>query len=761
MKKISTRSGQKARSTQKASVPAVAKARTRRAAPEVSSSQADLNRLRAAVDGVTSAIMVVDRDFVVTFVNEATRTMLARHAHAFQQAWPGFRPEAIVGSCIDQFHRNPAHQRRLLAEPKNLPYRAEISVGSLRFSLLVSGVFEGAEYVGNVLEWSDITSQTIQRNQLRSIDSLAVIEFEMDGRIITANENFLTAAGYTLEEIRGKHHGMFVDPVELASTAYRQFWEKLGRGEAEGGQYLRRRKDGSNLWLQASYNPIADVNGRPCKVVKYATDITASKLREADQSNQLASVSRFQAVIEFKMDGTVVTANENFLAATGYTLEEIRGKHHSMFCQPAYRQSIEYRQFWEKLGRGEADSRQYPRVRKDGREIWLQAIYAPIADATGKAYKVVKFATDITQVKEAEQATERALAESGRVIRAMASGDLVENMQGEFQGEFASLRDALNGCVNNLRDTVTQIRGASGIISTSAEEIARGNTDLSSRTEEQAASIAGTASSMEELTGTVKQNAENAQQANQLAGSAREQAELGGAVVENAIAAMAAINESSKRISDIIGVIDEIAFQTNLLALNAAVEAARAGEQGRGFAVVAAEVRNLAQRSAGAAKEIKSLIKDSGAKVDEGSRLVNDSGATLRQIVQAVKKVSDIIAEIADASAEQATGIDRIGTAISQMDQAVQQNAALVEQAAAAAASMAEQSRKMDGLVAFFQTGEPAAHEGRPVARVPVPASPARRAAPSGGAAARPSTAGRGTPVAALAEAAAGKWEEF
>ncbi len=292
------------------------------------------------------------------------------------------------------------------------------------------------------------------------------------------------------------------------------------------------------------------------------------------------------------------------------------------------------------------------------------------------------------------------------VMKSLSEGNLTRNMEGEYSGDFAEIQMTINSTLSTLSGLVGNIRGASGQISSAANEISQGNTDLSQRTEEQAASLEETASSMEELTSTVKQNADNAREANQLSGSAREQAEEGGKAVESAIIAMKEINNSSKKIEDIIGVIDEIAFQTNLLALNAAVEAARAGEQGKGFAVVASEVRSLAQRSAAAAKEIKSLIKDSVENVDEGTRLVDESGSMLGEIVGSVRKVSNIIAEIAASSSEQSQGIEQINQAITQLDEVTQQNAALVEEAAAASESMDEQARDMNEMVGFFDIGE-------------------------------------------------------
>jgi len=301
---------------------------------------------------------------------------------------------------------------------------------------------------------------------------------------------------------------------------------------------------------------------------------------------------------------------------------------------------------------------------------------------------------------------ETIFSDIGQGMEAMSNGDLTNTIDGDYSGEFAQIQNSFNATTTNLLGIVGEIRSASSHISTAANEISQGNTDLSQRTEEQAASLQETASSMEELTSTVRQNADNSRQANQLASGAREQAQDGGQVIDDTIRAMKEINHSSKKIEDIIGVIDEIAFQTNLLALNAAVEAARAGEQGKGFAVVAAEVRSLAQRSAAAAKEIKSLIKDSVENVDEGTRLVDESGQTLAEIVNSVRKVSDIIAEIAASSSEQSQGIEQINQAITQLDEVTQQNAALVEEAAAASESMDEQARSMNEMVDFFNTGK-------------------------------------------------------
>ncbi len=403
----------------------------------------------------------------------------------------------------------------------------------------------------------------------------------------------------------------------------------------------------------------------------------------------------------------------------------------------------------------------------DGRArhtVWMIAGFAALAMAAGMVLSALIVRGIVTALRHAV-----------RVATVVAQGDLTGTIEVKGNDETAKLLAALKSMNAKLYQIVSEVQVGTASVGSAAKQISAGNADLSSRTQEQASALEETASSMEEMTSTVKQNADNARQANQLANGARDQAEKGGQVVSKAVSAMGEINSSSRKIADIISVIDEIAFQTNLLALNAAVEAARAGEQGRGFAVVASEVRNLAQRSAGAAKEIKTLINDSVDKVKAGSELVDESGRTLTQIVESVKKVTDIVAEIAAASQEQAAGIDQVNKAVMQMDEVTQQNAALVEEAAAASRSMEEQAANLNTQMAFFKIGDAAAITVKPAAGMAPKAGKGNGAAHPGNGASHPAhghlaeavhtrlaaVRRNPTPTAANGSDGDGQWKEF
>ena len=563
--------------------------------------------------------------------------------------------------------------------------------------------------LGSLLRRVSIDSRSTAdlRGQVAAISRmLPVIEFDLDGNVLTCNDNFSKASGYSRDDLRGKHHRMFVDEAYRDTPAYQAFWDRLRRGESQSAQYKRVGRDGQPIWVEATYFVILNRFGKPFKVVKHTVNVTDRMLRLADGEGQLAAISKAQAVVDFDLDGTLRSANDNFLRMIGYTLEELRGRHHSLLVDPAERDGADYRSFWAQLARGQHQAGQYKRHAKGGREIWVQASYNPILDAEGKPFKIVEYATDITAQLAFSEQLKSAVRETQAVVTAAVDGDLTQRICEEGKtGELAALVQGVNTLIGMTMSVVQKIKQAADEVLIRAEEISAGNANLSQRTDEQASSLEEAASSMEEMATAVRNNADSASKANELSRVACAHAEKGGTVVGSAITAMRGINSSSRKIADIIGVIDEIAFQTNLLALNAAVEAARASEQGRGFAVVATEVRSLAGRSAAAAKEIKSLIDDSVVRVGEGSRLVDESGGTLTEIVSAVRTATDIVARIAEASHEQAQGIEQVNRAVTQMDEMTQQNAALVEQAAAASQSIVEQVQALNAMVARYHVG--------------------------------------------------------
>jgi methyl-accepting chemotaxis protein len=1094
-------------------------------------------RIKQAMQTCQQNVMIADADFNISYMNTTMVDMMRDAERDLQAELSNFNASRLLGSNMDIFHKNPSYQRSLL-ERLTHPHKTKLTVGPRSFSLIASPIFDDMnQRIGTVVEWEDNTAKTRQdatlndrASMLEAINrSQAVIEFETDGTIITANQNFCSAMGYSVDEIKGKHHSMFAEPDYAASAAYNDFWTKLRGGEFIADEFKRLAKGGRETWIQASYNPIFDTNGKVSKVVKYATDITSAKILSADMGAQIDAIGKSQAVIEFELDGTIITANENFCATLGYSLNEIKGRHHSMFVDSAFAGTAEYKEFWEKLRRGEYVSDEFIRYGKGGKEVIIQASYNPILDVNGKLSKVVKYATDLTsgarmqsanriktaldnattnvlvtddafnivyvndalndmlkgneaelrkevpgfdlrklmgsnmdvfhkdpshqrrmleslretyktdisvgelifgliatpifndagertsvvvewedktealrmereeravasdnaRIKAALDATstnvmvadagyeivymnksqedmmrhaesdlkkslrnfnandlmgknidvfhvnpahQRAMLDSltatysteievsgrtfaliatpifdndgaregtvvewndrteevarlkaeaiaagenarvksaldvattsvmiadkdyniaymntaleqmmreaetdlrktlpqfnannlqgvnmdifhknpahqrgmldrltttyetdlkvgdlhfhliaspvfgadgervgtvvewgnetaekniegeiqtvvdavaqgdfsnsitvegkegfmlsmaeninaisstvdavttdvGQMLQSLAQGDLTQRIDKAYGGVFGQLKDDANSTSDKLRDTVTAISSASTEVTSGAQEITQGASDLSVRTEQQAANLEETAASMEEMASTIKQNADNSDQASSLAASARDSANKGGEVVGEAVNAMGKIEDSSKKIADIIGVIDEIAFQTNLLALNAAVEAARAGDAGRGFAVVASEVRSLAQRSAQAAKDIKDLINESSDQVKGGVELVNATGESLGEIVESIRKVADIVAEISAASNEQATGADEINSAITQMDEMTQQNSALVEENASAAKAMTDQASDMNQRLGFFNTG--------------------------------------------------------
>jgi methyl-accepting chemotaxis protein len=387
------------------------------------SASADAERAIAAVSTSATPIMIADQDYVIRFMNPAVTELLTAAEADLRQAFPDFRVDALIGTSIDRFHKNPSHQRGLLGALK-ARHRATIKVGGFTFDLVANPLRDRkGRQIGIAVEWADASVRLANIQFKAMADALdrsqAVIEFEPGGTIVKANRNFLDAMGYSLDEIRGKHHRMFVAASEAADPSYARFWDDLRQGKFCSSEFKRIGKNGKEVWIQATYNPILDESGKVFKIVKYATDITAAKLQSANMLGQIQAIHKSQAVIEFELDGTIIDANDNFLNVTGYSLAEIRGKHHSIFVPSEDRGTGEYQEFWRALARGEYRSQQFRRIRKDGEEFYIRASYNPILDLNGKPFKVVKFAHDITADFKMKLQTER---ERSELISAVATG---------------------------------------------------------------------------------------------------------------------------------------------------------------------------------------------------------------------------------------------------------------------------------------------------------------------------------------------------
>ena len=493
-------------------------------------------------------------------------------------------------------------------------------------------------------------------------ESQAVVEFQMDGTIITANENFLNATGYALAEIQGRHHSLFVDDAYRRSAEYKSFWERLGRGEFQAAEYRRRGKNGREVWIQATYNPILDVDGKPFKVIKYATDVTQRKFQSADSTGQIEAISKSQAVIEFNMDGTIITANENFLAVVGYTLPEIQGRHHRLFVDEDLQQSTEYRDFWVRLNRGEFQAAEYRRLGKNGREVWIQATYSPILDQNGVPFKVVKYATDITDRKNNEKQQRLCNEVMTELVASASAGDL--GQRGDMSaltGDYATLVAGVNTILASVGQILSRIDQTAKSLATAAEEFTATSSQMSANAENTSAQAATVATASEQVSNNMSVVASAIEELDAsiagIADSASSAAAVGTeamGVAKSTNATVTKLSEGSAEIGNVVKVITSIAEQTNLLALNATIEAARAGEAGKGFAVVANEVKELAKQTAKATEEI-------GQKIATIQNNTDGAVQAIGEISSIIGKINDIQTIIASAVEEQAATTSEIG----------------------------------------------------------------------------------------------------
>ncbi|MCF6435489.1 methyl-accepting chemotaxis protein [Pseudoalteromonas sp. MMG022] len=709
-------------------------------------------------------IMIADTNLNITYLNESVRKMLKANESKLQESLPQFNVDSLVGTNIDEFHHNPAHQRSILAT-LNRVYTTQINVAGLTFDLIATPVFNSESVrIATLVEWKDVTEKlafeqkqaTLAAHNARITSALDVCQANVmladgDCNIVYANHSVLEMLSDNQAQLRQSLPnfdaknliGECIDVFHANPSHQRKMLDGLTDTYKTDIEVA-----GFTFGLIAT--PVFDdENNRLGTVVEWE-DKTARLIKEQQARETAYENLRVKRALDNVATNTmianhehdIVYMNEAVLAMMRNAESDIRkdlpqfdansliGSNIDLFHKnPAHQRGM----------LAKLTSSYSTEIVVGGRTFGLVA--NPILSAEGerigtvvewddrtKEVAIEKEVNDLVAsagtgnlgVRIEEEGKEGfylrltkglnqlvsivddAVSDTAQMLDALANGNLTRRITGEYQGAFEKLKRDANSTADKLTEVINKISSSASLVASGAEEISQGNADLSQRTEEQASSLEETASSMEQMTSTVKQNADNAKVANGLAEETCDKAIQGGEVVSRAVESMSAINESSKKIADIIGVIDEIAFQTNLLALNAAVEAARAGEQGRGFAVVAGEVRNLAQRSAGAAKEIKDLIRDSVGKVEDGTLLVNESGATLKDIVASVKRVTEMISDIAEASVEQSSGIEQVNKAVAQMDEMTQQNAALVEEASAAGESMAEQANDMRKLLHFF-----------------------------------------------------------
>ena len=727
---------------------------------------AENGRIRQALTSVDGNVLIAGSDNAVVYANDAMLRFFDEVTARCKRENVKLPVNRLLDADVDLLHESTeggAPRFTALDGQKS----GRMRLGAFTVDYVASPVASDAgKRIGTVFEWTDRTEELIEakrvqetlaeNGRIRQALTNVAGNVMIAGRkhnVVYANDAMLALFDRIGEHIRGglpsidskSLKGVNVDVLHGTGSGSQSFFASLS-GQHEG------RLEYGPITLDYVANPVFSDQGDRLGTVFEWTDRTADLAAEVEIQAQLAENGRIRQALTNAVgnvmiagpDDRVVYVNRSMDSFYSSISSEVRAEVPKLPSGSLVGASIDD---LHKTGNssffGNLKSRHKAQVTFGGHTIdyFANPVYADGGERLGTVVEWVDrtaelivrsevqavvsaaLAGDLSRRIEADESddffatlsdsvnqlvtiAENVVRDTMRVFAAVAQGNLTETIDDEYMGAFGQLKADANQTIHKLTEVVNNIQETSGSVKTAADEISQGNLDLSQRTESQASSLEQTAASMEEMTSTVKQNAENAQAADKLARSAREQAEKGGAVVSQAVSAMRDINDSSKKIADIIGVIDEIAFQTNLLALNASVEAARAGEQGRGFAVVASEVRNLAGRSATAAKEIKELIDDSTHKVNAGTELVEESGGTLQEIVDGVQSVTTVVAEIAEASQEQASGINEVNRAITQMDDLTQQNAALVEEAAAASRSLSDQADRLNSLMQFFSTSE-------------------------------------------------------
>ncbi|MDP7319930.1 MAG: PAS domain-containing methyl-accepting chemotaxis protein [Bacteriovoracaceae bacterium] len=518
----------------------------------------------------------------------------------------------------------------------------------------------------SLLNEKNESSFQAEKDKLEAMDkNYAIIEFLPDGTILEANANFLAALGYSLSEIVNKHHRIFCSSDITQNISYKQFWNNLAAGKSQVGEFKRVKKTGEKIWIQASYTPIIDKHGNVAKVIKFAQDITDQKLKTADYEGQIAAIDKSQAVIEFNLDGTIITANQNFLDTLNYSLNEIQGRHHRMFCEQDYVNSVEYRQFWERLNQGEFDMGQYKRIGANGKVVYIQASYNPIKNSEGEVYKVVKYATDLTEEK---------LAYNNLV-------DSFDQASQELLTNSKSLSAAATQMSTSAQGTLEQSLSAS----TAAQNVSHG--------------VASVGTSTEEMSASIKDIATSAAKSSEISNDAKDKSDEANKNIQE-------LGDASEEIGKVVKVISSIAQQTNLLALNATIEAARAGEAGKGFAVVANEVKELAKQTAVATEDIShkiqnvqnstqssiTIIHDIASIIDDLNSIATSTAASVEEQAVTTNEVSRVLV---DSSNE----VSNISNLIQSVSVSAEENSQGASQVLESATKLNELSTQLQDLV--------------------------------------------------------------